>query len=485
MTETHRQPVRTGEVSSDQTSRGVLIGVGALLVILTNAVIFVLPPLLPVIEAQYGLSSVASSLWLYTALTLGGGAGFILLPRLADVRGDRYASIAGAAFLAAGALVPGIGDSYGTLFVGCVLMGFGCAAQLLPLGFLRRNLGENGIAVGVAVLVIATGVGVVVGMIGGGFIVENLSLRSFFLILAGLSLATVWASAVAIPQNVSAQTGGRIGVLGTVWMIGWVAAILLTLTQGLVWGNAALIPLVVGVVGGIWWMKAERGSPTAVFDVALIKAPLVTASCVCIVLFAAANAAFLLLLSTYAQTNPSDLPAGDAYGLGLTALKTGYLMVPFAVTFLVGSIVVDGPVNRGRASSVFLIGTFCTAAGLIWLAAAHTAQWHYLVGAAFLGLGCSIGYAAGFTTVQLAAPEEKAGMAAGIAGTCLAIGFAIGTALISGVLAADVINVGGTDVAKEPLFASGYWGSVAFPVLVVITLAISRLRTRRGARAAV
>lgn len=476
-----------GDTRAPAANKTVLLLVGGLLVTMTNAIIFVLPPLLPVMEDQFGLTAIASTLWIYTALTLGGGVGFILLPRLADVRGDRNASVAGAVFLTVGAVIPAIGNSYATVLAGAVLMGFGAAAQLLPLGFLRRNLGENGIAIGVALLLVTTGTGIVVGMIGGGFVVENLSLRAFFVILTLLCALTVVACAVGIPNDTPADSTGKIGVLGAVWLVVWVGAVLLTLTQGLVWGNGALIPLLVGVVGGIWWVRAERTSSTAVFDVALLKAPLVTASCVCVLLFAAANAAFLLLLSTYVQITPSDLAESDAYGLGLSALETGYLMLPFAVTFLIGSVVVEGPVTRGKTVSVFVVGAGFTAAGLAWLAGAHTEQWHYLVGAAFMGLGCSIGYATGFTTVQLAAPEEKAGMAAGVPGVCMAIGFAFGTALISGVLSAEVIPVKGSDleVATEPLYGQGYGFSIVFVALVLLTLAISRLRSARRDRVAV
>ncbi len=467
-------------------NKEVLIGIGALLVILTNAVIFILPPLLPVIQAQYGLATVAETTWLYTALTLGGGAGFILLPRLADLYGDRNASVAAVAFLGLGALVPAVGDSYATLLAGCVLMGFGCAAQLLPLGFLRRNLGEKGIAVGVGLLVVATGIGIVAGMIGGGLIVQSLSLRSFFVILTAASAATTLASYVTIPHAPPAERSGRIGVLGTVWMIAWVAAVLLTLTQGLVWGNAALIPLAIGIVGGIAWVRVERKSSSAVFDVALMKTPLVTASCVCIALVAAVNSAFLLLLSTYVQIPPEALRPADAYGLGLSALETGWLMVPFAVTFLIGSIVVDRPVTNGHGVPVFIIGALISAAGLSWLAVAHDQQWHYLVGAAVMGLGCSIGYAAGFTIVQMAVPEEKAGMAAGVAGTFMAVGFAFGTAVVSADLSAALVPVPGTtlEVAAESLYGTGYWISAALALLVVLTVLISRARTGRRTRAA-
>ncbi|MFJ9180637.1 MFS transporter [Streptomyces sp. NPDC102360] len=484
MTEIH-QPAGLGDRAASRRAphKGALIGLGAILVVLTNAVVFVLPPLLPIIQAQYHLATVAETTWLYSALTLGGGAGFILLPRLADVHGDRNASVAASAFLTVGALVPAVGDSYPTVLVGCAVMGFGGAAQLLPLGFLRRNLGESGISVGVAVLVIATGVGIVVGMIGGGFIVENLSLRSFFVILTAACAVTTFATYVTIPHTPPAERTRRIGVLGTVWMIGWVAAILLTLTQGLVWGGAALLPLAVGVIGGIAWVRVERRSSSAVFDVAMMKAPLVTASCVCIGLFAAANSAFLLLLSTYAQITPSSLRAADAYGLGLSELDTALLMAPFAAAFLVRGAVLDRALLKGRGVSVFVTGALICAAGLVWLAVAHDQVWHYLVGAAVMGLGCRIGYSAGFTLVQMAVPEEKAGMAAGAAGTFMAVGFTLGAALVSGDLSASLVPMPGTglEVAAKGLYGIGYWLSAVLALLIVATALISRARSVRQA----
>ncbi|WP_063065691.1 MFS transporter [Nocardia violaceofusca] len=467
--------------------RGVLIGVGALLVTLTNAIIFVLPPLLPIIQAQYGLATVSETTWIYTVLTLGGGAGFILLPRLADVFGDRNATVFAAGCLTLGAFVPAVGDSYPALLIGAALMGIGGAAQLLPLGFLRRNLADNGVATAVKVLVVATGLGIVVGMIGGGLIVEYLSLRSFFCVLTAAFAATTVISFVVIPHAPPAEPTGRIGALGTVWMIGWVAALLLALTQGLVWGAGALIPLIGGIVAAALWVRVERKSSAAVFDVAMLKSPFVTAASVAIALFAAVNAAFLLLLSTYSQIDPDSLQPSDAYGLGLSALQTGLLMVPFAVLFRVGGRIAEGPIAKGHASRVFVVGALVCVAGLAWLALAHDHAWQNLVGAGVIGLGCSMGYAAGFTVVQIAVPEEKAGMAAGAAGTSMAVGFAFGTALITGVLSASVVHVPGTDitVADKGLYGTSYWISAVLAAGVLATVLISRARSRRRAAVAV
>ncbi|MBB2890984.1 MFS transporter [Flexivirga oryzae] len=465
-----------------------MIGIGALLVMLTNAIVFLLPPLLPTIQDQYGLTTVAETTWLYTALTLGGGVSFILLPRVADIYGDRNAAVIASALLVAGATIPAIGDSYPTLLIGSVIMGFGGAAQLLPLGFLRRNLGDSGLTIAVAVLVIATGIGIVLGMIGGGYTVEHLSLRDIFIFLAVAAVATTVIAFLAIPHAPPAEPTGRIGVLGTVWMIAWVAAILLALTQGLVWGTGALIPLALGIIGGVAWMRVERRSPAAVFDAAVLKAPFVVAASTCVGLFAAVNAAFLLLLSAFAQVAPSTLPAGKGYGLGLSALQTGLLMLPFALTFLVGSVIADGPANRGRGGPVLILGACTCISGFAFLAFAHDRVWEYLVGAAMVGLGCSIGYAAGFTLVQLAVPEAKAGMAAGVAGTAMAVGFAFGTALVTGVLSASVLPVSGstTEVAAKSLYGDSYWVAAVLAGFIVLTVVRSRARaTRRGGVAVV
>jgi hypothetical protein len=138
-----------------------------------------------------------------------------------------------------------------------------------------------------------------------------------------------------------------------------------------------------------------------VFDAIVLKSDFVIAASVCIGLFAAVNAAFLLLMSTYVQVSPEYLPVADAYGLGLTALKTGILMLPFAATFLVGSVLADGPVNRGKGARILNLGAVVCIAGLAWMAFLHDRQWHYLVSAGVIGLGCAFGYSAGFTLVQL------------------------------------------------------------------------------------
>ncbi|MER7986143.1 MFS transporter [Streptomyces noursei] len=435
---------------------------------MTNAVAFMLPPLLPLMQAEFGLG-VAASAWVFTALTLGGGAGFVLIPRLADVLSDRTTALLSGGFLTVGALVPAIGDSYPALLTGSTLLGFGGAAQLLPLGFLRRHLAGSVVATAVSVGIMATGAGTVLGMVGGGLTVKSLSLASFFYMMAAAFTLTTVALIAIVPHS-RPESSGRIGVPGAVWLIAWVTAVLLALTQGLTWGNAGLALLVAGIVGGVLWGLRERRSSAAVFDVKMLKKPLVAPACFASALFGAIDAAFLLLVTYYTQT-----PVEAGYGLGVDALGTGLLMLPFALMMFVGGKYAEKAVQRGRPATVLVIGSAVSAVGLGWLACAHQQQWQYLVGAAFVGLGSRVGYSGAFAVPQLVVSEDQAGMAAGMAGTTMAIGFAVGSAVVTALLSAATTAAG---VPEEYLYTVGYVVILGFSLLVLVVTFVSRLRHR-------
>jgi MFS family permease len=446
-----------------------LLSVAVVLATVTNAIAFMLPPLLPLMQHQFGLG-VSASAWTFTVATLGGGAGFVVLPRLSDVLNDRRTALLSGGFLVVGALVAAVGNSYPALLVGSLMLGFGSAAQLLPLGFLRRHLAETAVETAVSVIIMATGTGVVLGMVGGGLTVKFLSLSAFFYILAAACTATTVALLIVVPST-RPESSGKIGALGTVWMIAWVGTVLLALTQGLIWGDTALYLLLAGIAGGIVWGLVQRKSPTAVFEVKLLKLPLVSPACLAAGLFGAIDAAFLLLVTYYTQT-----PAEVGYGLGVDALGTGLLMLPFALMMFLGGKVAERVVRKGHSGLVLNIGAAVSAVGLGWLAVEHSASWHYLVGAALVGAGSRVGYSGAFAVPQLVVPEEKAGMAAGMPGTMMAIGFAFGSAVITGLLTAATIPH--TSVPQEYLFRIGYLITFAFALVILAVTLVSRARHR-------
>lgn len=534
-----------------KVNRIALIGIAAVLATVTNAVAFMLPPLLPLITTSYADNSVSGALWVFTALTLGGGAGFVLIPRLTDVLSDRSMSLLAGAILTAGALVAAVIDNYASLVAGSALMGFGGAAQLVPLSFLRRHLSGNAVATAVSVLIMATGTGVVLGMVGGGISVRlwpmathlnpdatipPQSLSPFFYILAGLFVLTTIGLVMIVPNSPPELERSRIGLTSTIGLIAWVTIILLALTAPTdsALGESATVILLAGIVGGAVWWFFERRSSAPVFDLAVLRKPFVTTACLSAGLFGAVDAAFLVLATYYLQTpsfSGAQSPAGETvgwptdaatYGLGLDPLDTSLVLLPFALSMFISGKVSERFIARGRPGVVLVTGAAICLVGLAFLAVAHDQSWHYVVGSGIVGLGSRAGYSGAFAVPQFVVPEERAGMAAGMPGTIMAIGFAFGAAIVammqigtgfvyksadvatltalgekaqngdpaaldaftSAVSAIDLRTsdylLEGTHFAAADVYTSGYWVAMVFPALVIVLAVASRLRNPDG-----
>lgn len=458
------------DVGADGRGRRVaLISVAALLSTVTMAISFMLGPLLPLMQEQYSIG-VSAATWIFTALALGSGAGFVLIPRLQDVAPERAVFLGSGAVLVVGALAPAIVDSYAALVVGATLLGFGSAAQMLPVGFLRRHLSGSSIATAVSVLIMATGGAVVLGMVGSGFAVKYLSLSAFFYVLAASFLVTTIALLIVVPPSRPASSA-KIGVFGTAWLIAWVAVVLLAISQISVWSRTVcLVLFAVGIAMGIAWALSQRNSPTAVFDLSILKQPFTTTAFVASFLIGAIDAAFVLLVSYYTQT-----PADVGYGLGMDALGTSLLMIPFALTMLISGKLAERVIQQGRPAFILAGGAIVCALGLAWMIFAHDHAWQYLIGAGLVGLGSRAGYSGAFAIPQLVVPEEKAGMAAGIPGTIMMIGAGFGTAVITLVLSSAYVP-GIPGLPENYLYTVGYAVSLLFPLGILVAVGVSSVR---------
>ncbi|MGI5467134.1 MFS transporter [Streptomyces sp. CA-132043] len=457
-----------GVAAPSSIKRVPLIGVSALLCTVTIAVNFMLGPLLPLMQSHFAIG-VSAAAWVLTTMLLGSGAGFVLVPRLQDIVDDRAMLLWSGVLLTTGALIPAVADTYPALLVGSAMLGFGSAAQMLPVGFLRRHLTGASVGTAVSVLIMAAGTGVVVGMVGGGLTVKYLSLSTFFSILAAAFAATTAALLAVVPRS-RPTSSARIGLWGTAWMIAWVTLVLLAMAQISDWGTVCYLLFAVGVVAGVAWVLAQRRSATPVFDLAMLKRPYATTACVASFLFGAVDAAFVLLVTYYTQT-PSEV----GYGSGTDALGTSLLMLPFALTMFVSGKAAERVVQHGRPGAVLAAGAAVCGLGLVWLAFAHDHTWQYLVGSALVGLGSRAGYSGSFAVPQLVVDEDQAGMAAGIPATAMMIGSAFGAAVTSSVLSLAYLPEA-PGVPQPHLYTVGYLIAAAFPVGILAATTVSSTR---------
>jgi hypothetical protein len=195
------------------------------------------------------------------------------------------------------------------------------------------------------------------------------------------------------------------------------------------------------------------------------------------------------------------------YGLSYDPLKTSLIMLPFALTMFISGKYSERIISRGRPGIVLVGGAVICMLGLLFLAVAHDQAWEYVVGSGIIGLGSRAGYSGAFAVPQFVVPETEAGMAAGMPGTIMAIGFAVGAAvvtilqngsgfvyhsvdvaaLVAGKLDPSKVNLKmsdyllqGTHIPSASVYTTGYFVAMAFPALVIVAAVISRLRNGDG-----
>ncbi|MFD6065179.1 MFS transporter [Rhodococcus wratislaviensis] len=464
------------DLPEETNNRSLIIAVSALLGILGNGVFVMLTPLLPLMQGEYNLD-LTETTWVFTALTLATATSYVIFPRLADIYGDRLSAASCGVLMLMGALLPAMVKSYPALLIGATLLGLGGAAQVLNIGILRRHLTGDALVVAVTVAVIASGIGAGAGFLVGGLALQSVTIVAFFYIMAGIfALSTI--AIIAIVPSTRTPSDARVGVLGTVWLIGWITILLLGLSMAPSWGYTdpmVITLVVVGLLLAAFWVLAERRSSAAVFDLSLLKIRSVSAGFGGGVLSGAVLSNTLLLVSYYVQT-----PAEYGYGFGLDALGTGIVFVPFAVMMVVGGYIGGIGVDRGLAMGVSITGALVAGLGSLWFVLGHGEQWEFFIGTGLVGLGIGFSYAGIFALPQLVLSEEKAGMGAGLVGTGMIIGTSVGSALVTGILSSSSVE-GAPGIPQASNFIFSFITSVVFCVGTVALMAWARAPQRQTA----
>ncbi|MEU6849763.1 MFS transporter [Actinacidiphila alni] len=413
--------------------RNPLIAVAALLGFTSSAVTFMLTPLLPVLQREFHLS-VGDVAWVLTLLLIGGGVSTILLPRLADVLGDRGAATLGAALLATGMVIPGISHTFPAMLIGAAVMGLGSAAGQLGVGVLRRHLAGSSVHTAVIVSQVAQAVGAGVGLVAGGLALSHVSMQDFFLGATVVYIAVGICAWAVIPSGRRAGTAA-FGIGNVVGLVAWIILLLYGIkTAGSdgVTSAKAIGFTAAGLAGAAVWVTLEKRSKAPVFHLALLKSGTVSRTVVAGFTIGMAIQSVIFLIPFYVQT-----PAAAGYGLGYDALDTGLLLLPYSLLGAMAGIAAGIVGARTRPLLVAGVGAscHCLAALILILNMSGGAS-----AAAFVGVACVYGVGGGlvgvglFSSIQSCVREELTGMGIGMIGIIMTISGALGPAVYSSIL---------------------------------------------------
>jgi EmrB/QacA subfamily drug resistance transporter len=407
---------------------GVLV-VSLLVVVLDNTVLNV--ALRTIADPVRGLGASQSDLeWSINSYTLV----FAGLLFTAGVLGDRYGRrlmlTIGLVLFGLASLASAYAQDPTQLVLARAFMGIGGAAVLPATLSIISNVfdpRERGRAIGVWAG--AVGLGVAIGPIVGGLLLEHYWWGSVFLINVPIVVAGVAAVLIMVPESRDPKPG-RIDLVGVALSIVGLLALVYGVIDGgehgfgrpQSWGTIAL-----GVAILAGFVAYERRIAYPSLDVRLFANPRFSASvgAVGLVFFAAMGTFFFV--SFYLQLVR-----------GYSPLRSGALMLPFAVAQLVFAPRSAALVKRYGPKAVSTVGLLLVAVGLggFGLIDATTSVWVIAALVFLQGMGMANVMPPATESIISSVPREKAGVGSAVANTVRQVGGALGVAVLGSVLAA-------------------------------------------------
>ncbi|QIS07589.1 MFS transporter [Nocardia brasiliensis] len=371
----------------------------------------------------------------FACLVIPGGAA-------GDRFGRKGVLLAGLGLFAAGALVSAGAPTVVVLLVGRAITGVGAAA-VLPntLAVLLHAVPADRRAATIATWASMSGLGGVIGNIGGGAILSSGSWRWLFLAAVPLTLALLALSALIAP--VSPRHARRIDPLGTLLLVGASVALLLGIVEGpeAGWGSVPVISgFVCAAVLFVAWTVVELKVEHPLLDPRLFRLPRLRGACL------GMTTVFFGMFALF-YVNASFLQ----YAKGFGVLSTGLGIVPLTIPMLFGPRYVGGLVARigldaTVASAFVLIG-----GGLLGLSTsgARTPYLCYAAWLVVLGIGLTLALPSLSGAIASALPPAQAGVGAGLQATTREFGSALGVAVIGTVLTARFAAALPPDIRAE------------------------------------
>lgn len=384
---------------------------------------------LPVIRADLS-ASLEQLQWMVNAYTLAFASLMIAAATLGDRLGRRRTFVAGIAVFGLGSIASALAGSAGMLIAARALQGAGAAAILpLSLTLLAGSVPASRRAMAIGVWGAVSGLGVALGPVIGGAVVDGLSWQAIFWLNVPVAAVSVPLVLRALPESWGRRArldlagvllaGG--GVLSVVWGVvrgnddGW--------TSALVLGRLVLGVLLLGAF--VWW---ERRTSDPLVPLRLFSVRSFTVANGAGFGFSVGAFGVVFVLSQYLQI-----------GLGYSPFEAGLRTLPWTAAPMLVAPLAGLLAPRTGVRPLLTAGLVLQAAGLAWIGLLVTGTVHYpdfVPGLVLAGVGMGLTFAPSTTAVLADVAEAEHGTASSVNATVRELGSAVGVAMIVAVFQA-------------------------------------------------
>ncbi|HEY3722192.1 MAG TPA: MFS transporter [Acidimicrobiia bacterium] len=396
-----------------------------LVIVLDNSIVNVAIPTL--IDQLHATNSQVQ--WMVDSYTLVFAGLLLTMGALGDRYGRRGALQAGFVVFGLGSLASALVNTADQLIATRAFMGIG-GALIMPatLSIITNVFPSNERGKAIGVWAGTAGLGVALGPLTGGFLLEHFYWGSIFLVNIPIVFFGLIAGFFLIPTSKD-PSAPRLDPFGAVLSITGLSALLYGIieapTDG--WGSSTIIGAfgigVVLIATFVWW---ESHTDHPMLDVRFFKNPRFSAASSGIALLFFALFGSIFLLTQYLQ-----------FTLDYSPLAAGIRLLPFALTMMVVAPLSAKVVERIGTKVTVTSGLTIVTVALVTFTGlqanssyASDVVWRFVL----LGIGMALTMAPATESVMGSLPLAKAGVGSAVNDTTRQVGGALGVAIIGSVL---------------------------------------------------
>ncbi|MET9349923.1 MFS transporter [Streptomyces termitum] len=374
-------------------------------------------------------------------------AGFLVtMGTLGDRIGRRKLLLIGAAAFGVASLAAVFADSAAALIAARAAMGLAGATLMPSTLALIINMFQDARQRGVAIAVWVTmfSVGIALGPVVGGAMLEYFWWGSVFLLgvpIMGLLLVT---GPILLPEYRD-EDAGRLDLASVALSLAAILPVIYGLKEiandG--FGAVPVAAVVVGLVVAVLFVRRQRTLESPLLDLGLFRTATFRTALVTLLLSMLVAGGTYLTVTQYLQLVGGESP-----------MSAGLFLLPAAFALILTAVLSPMAASRFRPAYVVAAGLVVSAVGHLLLSTADSTSGiaQVVTGFAFVYAGGGPLIALGTDIVVGSAQPEQAGSAAALSETSTELGMALGVALL-GSLGAAVYRAGVELPASVPAYA--------------------------------
>ena len=394
---------------------------------------------------QRDLGASASSLqWMVNSYMLVFGGLLLTMGGLGDRFGRARMLRYGLAVFALSSLGAALAQSPAQLIGARAIMGMG-GAMMMPatLAIIVNVFKEKEMPKAIAIWAMMAGIGVALGPILGGALLNYFYWGSVFVVNVPIAAVAIAASLFLVPDSRDPESR-PLDIPGALLSMGAVSALILVIIEGPKWGAASpqfVITVATAVIFGLGFVLRERQAEYPLLDFALFRLPRFSTGAAAVSLAFFSIVGFIFGFTQYLQ-----------FVQGHTPLAAGIRFLPIAGGFMLGAIASEELVRRFGTTRVVAAGLVIMTATmpLVLLWGVNTS--YLVIGpiVAMIALGVGLVFAPAAEAVMGAVEAAKAGVGSAMNDMTQMLAGALSIAVVGSVMYAIYAARLGEAVASLP-----------------------------------